>query len=316
MTTSALNSLVYGTVRRLIAVTSCKGGVGKSTVSVELAFRLASRGFKVGLFDADVHGPSLPTQLPMDLGAKPVELVNGGWAVKPLLYSGVKLMSFGWISRLWTKSDGEVRTGQSPGDLTSMLLHSTAWGALDYLIIDSPPGTGEIPLSLYTNAPLHGAVVVTTPSPLATADVVRGIRMLSRFNVPVLAIVENMASFKCGSCSETHFPFGRGHINEVLATLGSGASEETDVFSLPIVPASKKSTSSITPVDGLRPSSGLELHFDLLVDALEKKTANSVPIELHKHLQFHERAHWPTVISMAGQASMDKGPTSTAIPYF
>ncbi len=227
-------------------------------------------------------------------------------------------MSFGWISRLWTIADGEVRTGQSPGDMTSMLLHSTAWGSLDYLIIDSPPGTGEVPHALYTSAPLTGAVVVTTPSPLATADVVRGIKMLTRFRVPVLAIVENMASFQCGSCSATHFPFGRGHINDVLASLGSGASEQTDVLSLPIVTHNNKSSSaSSAPVDevGLRPPSGLEAHFDLLVDTIDKKTAHAAPIELHKNLQIHERAHWPTIISMAGHTSQQTS-SEPSIPFF
>ena len=290
-----MSNVSYGTIRRLIAVTSCKGGVGKSTVSVELAFRLAARGFKVGLFDADLHGPSLPTQLPVALGSKPVELLADGWAVRPLEHAGVKLMSFGWFSRLWTAEGGEVRSGHAPGVLTNMLLHSTAWGPLDYLIVDSPPGTGEIPQALYTTVPLHGAVVVTTPSAMATADVVRGIRLLARFKVPILGIVENMASFQCGTCSEVHFPFGRGHITEVIASLGK-AGEQTSVFSLPIMPPNSSMEQSR---NGLRPPLCLEKHFDQLIDVIELKTANSTVIELHKPLRFHERAHWPTVISMS-----------------
>ncbi len=269
----------------------------------QLAFRLASRGFKVGLFDADVHGPSLPTQLPESINKQKVEFVGSGWAVKPFEHAGVKLMSFGWVSKMWTTADGEVRSGFSSGDLTTMLLHSTSWGNLDYLVVDSPPGTGEILHALYTTVPLHGAVVVTTPSPLATVDVVRGIKMLARLKVPVLALVENMASFQCGSCSATHFPFGRGHINEVLSswnssTANSGLSSPPEVISLPIITDSSKPITSSNLASGLRPPSGLEPHFDQLIDALERRTAGAKPVELHKQLDFHQRAHWPTVISM------------------
>ena len=180
----AVNAFAAGSVGRLIAVTSCKGGVGKSTVSLEIALRLASRGNRVGLFDADVHGPSLPTQLPSVLkdGAQ-VTLAADGWAVLPLEHKSLKLMSMGWLCRLWSRPADEVRSGHPPGRLAAMLLHSTAWGELDYLIVDSPPGTGEIPRALYSKVPLTGAIVVTTPSSLAISDVVRGVGMLDRFNV-------------------------------------------------------------------------------------------------------------------------------------
>jgi len=168
-------------VGKIIAITSCKGGVGKSTVSLELAFRLAARGHAVGLFDADVHGPSLPSQLPPSVGRERVRLGPGGWSVEPLSHAGVKLMSFGWLKRLWGGAhDGEVRTGSVPEEIANQLLQSTHWGALDYLVIDSPPGTGGVQKALYTKVPLAGAVVVTTPSPLATVDVVRGVHMLQR----------------------------------------------------------------------------------------------------------------------------------------
>ena len=173
-------------IGRLIAVTSCKGGVGKSTVSLELARRLAARGHRVGLFDADVHGPSLPAQLPQSVSEQRVQTDASGYAVLPLQHGGLRLMSFGWFSRLWNvHEDDEIRIGRSM--LCIQLLHTTEWGELDYLVIDSPPGTGEVPAALATRVPLTGALVVTTPSKLATADVVRGLRMLRRHAVPVLA---------------------------------------------------------------------------------------------------------------------------------
>jgi ATP-binding protein involved in chromosome partitioning len=154
---------------------------------LELAYRLAARGHRVGIFDADVHGPSLPSQLPPSVGAERVQLGPGGWSVEPLRHGGVTLMSFGWLSRLWGPFGGddgkEVRTGSLPGEVMSQLLQQTrwaAWGDLDFLVIDSPPGTGEVQKALYSKMPLAGAVVVTTPSPLATADVVRGVKMLQR----------------------------------------------------------------------------------------------------------------------------------------
>ena len=197
-------------IGRLIAVTSCKGGVGKSTVSLELARRLAARGHRVGLFDADVHGPSLPTQLPLANG-RHVQTDRSGYSVLPVEHDGLKLMSFGWFSQLWNvRPDDEIRIGRPM--LCVQLLHTTAWGELDYLIIDSPPGTGEVLTELATRVPLTGALVVTTPSKLAAADVVRGVRMLRRHAVPVVALIENMASFSCGGCGTVHHPFGRGHV--------------------------------------------------------------------------------------------------------
>lgn len=261
--------------------------MGKSTISLGLAFQLARRGHKVGLFDADVHGPSLPTQLPSIVSEQRIEVINDGWAVKPLVYNSVKLMSFGWLARLWlpgASASAEVRTGTSPGSLAHMLLDSTLWGDLDYLIIDSPPGTGEIPKSLYTKVPLHGAVVVTTPSSLATVDVIRGIHMLSRFQVPVLALVENMASFQCGNCNKLHFPFGRGHIDDVLAA----SIRPLPTFSLPIVAQGAVNGGENDPF-------GIDLRG--VLDCLEKSTGSSITLPHNRGL--HDRPHWPTIMAMA-----------------
>jgi Mrp family chromosome partitioning ATPase len=285
----------YANARRLIAVTSCKGGVGKSTVSANLAFRLAARGHRVGLYDADVQGPSLPTQFP-EIEDTKITLGDRGWSVMPLSYQGVKLMSFGWFAASWGVVDGEVRGNPAP--LATQLLHTTEWGELDYLIVDSPPGTGDIPRALATQVPLHGALVVTTPSRLAVVDVVRGVRMLTRLNVPILAVVENMSSFRCDGCEREHFPFGSGHLDEVLASIGGGpsAAASTASFRLPIVPADDGTDQAIVGA-----ASNMTSHFEAIAMAVEAATAASdePPAALpdRKKLPYHEMPHWPTIIA-------------------
>ena len=189
---------VTGRIGRIVAVTSCKGGVGKSTVSFELAKRLAARGLRVGVFDADVYGPSLPTQVPDDVSARGVAASADGWTMEPAAHDSLALMSFGWLGRLMGESDdGEVidpRGAGTAGEFSVQLLHTTAWGDLDYLVVDTPPGTGEIPRALAARARFSGAVVVTTPSPLAFADVVKGIALFDEVDVPVVGVVENMGS--------------------------------------------------------------------------------------------------------------------------
>ena len=270
-------------IGRLIAVTSCKGGVGKSTVSLELARRLAARGQRVGLFDADVHGPSLPTQLPLATEQR-VQTARSGYSVLPLEHDGLKLMSFGWFSQLWNlHKDDEIRIGRPM--LCVQLLQTTAWGELDYLVVDSPPGTGQVLTALTTRVPLTGALVVTTPSKLAAADVVRGVRMLRRHDVPVLALVENMASFSCGGCGAVHHPFGRGHLEALRRELPDGL----PCFSLPIVPdGDGDGHGDGTAVeDGNRvyadgaPPTPLSVAMAEVAACVERATAHTEPVRLH-----------------------------------
>ena len=283
----------YSTVRRLVAVTSCKGGVGKSTISANLAFRLASRGHRVGLFDADVHGPSLPTQIP-GLTDR-IALNNGGGSVAPLEYEGVKLMSFGWFARTWGVVDGEVRGNAAP--LVASLLHTTEWGELDYLVIDSPPGTGEVPRAIATRIPVHGALVVTTPSRLASVDVVRGIRMLTRLGVPIWAIVENMSTFTCTGCGAEHHPFGRGHLEQVVAAVEQPGGCPS--IRLPIVADERTDSQGVVAAN-----SHIAPHFEALAAMLEVASscstgAEAEPVTLpHKSIGgFHDMPHWPTVMA-------------------
>lgn len=143
--------------------------MGKSTVSFELAKALSSRGHRVGLFDADIHGPSLPSLVSAATPSTVAHPSNDGWTVQPVESDGLALMSFGWLGGVWNEHDElDVRGAGDPGALAVQLLHTTAWGELDYLVIDQPPGTGEIPRALAARAHLAGAVVVSTPSTLAT----------------------------------------------------------------------------------------------------------------------------------------------------
>ncbi len=190
-------------VRAILAVGSCKGGVGKSTVAVNLASALARRGATVGLFDADIFGPSLPTMLRPEECA--IRVLDG--ALLPLMYEGLRVMSFGFAA----PGDGPaIMRGPMVSQVLDQLLTQTRWGELDYLVLDLPPGTGDIHLTLMQRVKITAALIVTTPQELSLVDVVKGIQMFQRLKVPVIGVVENMSWFRCPGCGTEHHPFGGG----------------------------------------------------------------------------------------------------------
>ncbi|HIJ72486.1 MAG TPA: Mrp/NBP35 family ATP-binding protein [Candidatus Hydrogenedentes bacterium] len=192
-------------IRHTLLVLSGKGGVGKSTVSVNLAVSLVRAGLRVGLLDIDIHGPSIPTMLGLD-GAAPCA---GAGAVLPVERAGLKVMSIGFF--LSNRDDAVIWRGPMKMGVIKQFLKDVEWGDLDCLIIDSPPGTGDEPLSVcQLVAHADGAVVVTTPQRVATADVRRSITFCRKLGLPVLGVVENMSGFVCPQCGATTAIFQRG----------------------------------------------------------------------------------------------------------
>ena len=186
----------------ILAVTSCKGGVGKSTVAAMLAVNLSQQGFRVGLLDVDIFGPSVPTLFNMH--EKGVESTEDEYIV-PRTWKDLKVMSFGFA----LGDQPAVMRGPMVSGLVQQFLHQVGWGELDYLVIDFPPGTGDVQLTISQSVQLDAAVIVTTPHELSLADVRKGIQMFAKVNVPVIGVIENMAYFECSNCSERHEIFGK-----------------------------------------------------------------------------------------------------------
>lgn len=190
-------------VKNVIAVGSGKGGVGKSTVSANLALALAAQGARVGLLDADIYGPSVPTL--MGVNQKPE--ANADKMMLPLHAHGLQVMSVGFLV---PADSALIWRGPMAVQALEQLFRQTAWDDLDYLIVDLPPGTGDIQLSLAQRMPVTGAVIVTTPQDMALADAVKAIAMFDKVSVPVLGVVENMAMYCCPNCGHSEAIFGEG----------------------------------------------------------------------------------------------------------
>src|SRR5215468_1645404 len=193
-----------GDIRNVVAVASGKGGVGKSTVAVNLALAWAAQGARVGILDADIYGPSQPLMLGL-VGQRPTS--PDGKHLRPLVSHGVSAMSIGFLV------DAEqpmVWRGPMVTQALTQLLGETEWGELDYLVVDMPPGTGDIQLTLSQRVPVAGAVIVTTPQDIALADARKGLKMFEKVSVPVLGIVENMSIHVCSNCGHAEHIFGAG----------------------------------------------------------------------------------------------------------
>ncbi len=190
-------------VRNVIAVGSGKGGVGKSTTAVNLALALAAEGAKVGVLDADIYGPSVPMML--GLSGKPGS--PDGKSIEPMRAHGVETMSIGFLVEQDTPM---IWRGPMATSALTQLLNDTRWSDLDYLIVDLPPGTGDIQLTLAQKIPVAGAIIVTTPQDIATLDAKKALKMFEKVNVPVLGLVENMAVHVCSNCGHAEHVFGEG----------------------------------------------------------------------------------------------------------
>jgi Mrp family chromosome partitioning ATPase/DUF971 family protein len=268
-------------VDTIIAVSSCKGGVGKSTVAAQLARAMQRDGLRVGLLDTDVYGPSAPTLF----NSQHPHIAMRDNMLIPADIEGLKVMSLGFVMG----EQPAVLRGPIVSGYTQQILQQTDWGELDYLIMDLPPGTGDIQLTIVQQAALDGAIIVTTPHSLSLVDVAKGILMFEKVHVPVLGVVENMSSFECDDCGKTHHPFGQSQ-----RTL-------QDRFGLPTL-AELPITNSIANVvgpdaddnDGLFKGMADQVH-----RAIGKSRADSVTP--------------PKVIPMEGSISIDWGEGKTSM---
>jgi ATP-binding protein involved in chromosome partitioning len=201
-------------VRNIIAIASNKGGVGKSTVAINLAVALAKHGARVGLLDADLTGPNIPTMVGLEHGHQ------AETGLMPVMCYGVKVVSIGFILRPGMPM---IWRGPLIGNAVRQLLHDVPWavgGELDYLIVDLPPGTSDAPLSMAQEAPIAGVVIVTTPQSVSLEDASKAVTMFAKLNVPVFGIIENMSYFLCPHCGERTEIFGYGGAQEAAKKLG------------------------------------------------------------------------------------------------
>jgi ATP-binding protein involved in chromosome partitioning len=254
-------SLIPG-VKHAIAVSSGKGGVGKSTVSVNLAVAMGLTGAKVGLLDADIYGPNIPMMMGID---KTPEQQNG--KIAPAESHGVKLISMGFFV---PEEQAVVWRGPMVHTAIQQLFRDVLWGDLDYLFIDLPPGTGDAQLTLAQLVPLAGAVTVTTPQEVALHDVKKGMMMFQKVNVPLLGIVENMSYFVCGHCGERTEIFAHGG--------GERAAEKLGVPFLgrvPIDPAIREGGDTGRPLVVAHPDSPQAAAFRDIADRLKAHLTSS-----------------------------------------
>lgn len=191
-------------VKNIIAVASGKGGVGKSTTTVNLAIAMAQAGAKVGVLDADIYGPSIPQMLGLPNNRPEM---NSAEKILPLSAHGIKAMSIGFMIESDTPM---IWRGPMASQALEQIMRDTLWGELDYLFVDMPPGTGDIQLTLSQKVPLTGAVIVTTPQDIALIDARKGLKMFEKVSVPILGIVENMSIYVCPKCNHQEHIFGEG----------------------------------------------------------------------------------------------------------
>ena len=234
-------------IRNIVAVASGKGGVGKSTTAVNLALALAHEGAKVGLLDADIYGPSQGVMLGVPNGQRPQ--IRDGKLFVPIKVHGIESMS---MSFLVDENTPMVWRGPMVSSALQQMLTQTDWSDLDYLIIDMPPGTGDIQLTLSQRVPVSGAVIVTTPQDIALLDAIKGIEMFRKVEIPVLGVVENMAVHICSACGHAEHLFGEGGGERIAKTYGVPL-----LGALPLDIRIREQTDSGTPTVVAEPSGAI-----------------------------------------------------------
>jgi ATP-binding protein involved in chromosome partitioning len=253
-------------VAHIIAVSSGKGGVGKSTVAVNLAAALALEGAKVGLMDADVYGPNIPTMMGVMDAPKIESDAQGRERFFPPSAQGVKVMSMGFLIQ---GDQPIVWRGPMLHSVVNQFCHQVHWGTLDYLVVDMPPGTGDVQLSLAQLVPVSGAILVSTPQEVAMQDVRKAFHMFEKVRVPVFGIVENMSYFQCDSCDKRHPIFGEGGGQALAKKFNCEL-----LAQIPLVPAVRVGGDEGQPIVVREPGSPVALAFR----ELAKKVAQQISI--------------------------------------
>ncbi|TKR33608.1 iron-sulfur cluster carrier protein ApbC [Luteimonas gilva] len=257
-------------IRNVIAVASGKGGVGKSTTAVNLALALQLEGARVGILDADIYGPSVPAML--GLSGRPDS--PDGKSIEPMRAHGVEAMSIGLLVDQDTPM---IWRGPMATSALTQLFGETLWGDLDYLIVDLPPGTGDIQLTLSQKIPVAGAVIVTTPQDIATLDAKKALKMFEKVQVPVLGLIENMAVHVCSNCGHAEHIFGSGGGEKMAAQYGVPL-----LGSLPLEIAIREQGDAGTPIVVAAPDSAAAQAYRQtarrLAEVLEARPRAPMPI--------------------------------------
>ncbi|MBN8769694.1 MAG: iron-sulfur cluster carrier protein ApbC [Stenotrophomonas nitritireducens] len=257
-------------IRNVIAVGSGKGGVGKSTTAVNLAVALQRLGARVGVLDADIYGPSMPAML--GLSGRPESPDNK--SIEPMRAFGVETMSIGFLVE---QDSPMIWRGPMATSALTQLFNDTRWGDLDYLLIDLPPGTGDIQLTLAQKIPVAGAVIVTTPQDIATLDARKALKMFEKVEVPVLGIIENMAVHTCSSCGHVEHLFGEGGGQRMAAQYGVPL-----LGSLPLEIGIREQGDAGSPIVAAAPESAAAKAYvaaaQRMVEELGKRPRAGIPI--------------------------------------
>jgi len=256
-------SVVMNQIKQIIAVASGKGGVGKSTIAVNLALALKSLGAQVGLLDADVYGPSQQMMLGIAPDLRPEQ--QDGQYLLPVEAHGLKTMSMGYLVNERTPM---VWRGPMAGGALAQMLEQTLWGELDYLVIDMPPGTGDIQLTLSQKANVAGAVIVTTPQDIALLDAQKGIEMFRKVDIPVLGVIENMSVHICSECGHREHIFGEHGGDRIARDY-----QVPLLASLPLSLSIREQTDSGTPTVAVAPDSEVAKIFIEAATAVQQALA-------------------------------------------